>query len=112
MSESITIKLAGKDYTIGALTVGQLEELHVGVLEAPDADPQAGARKFWKRNLDLIAIALSADHPDVTRDVIGKMRLGSIKAVNQTVTEILKFAGLVDDEKKDIPAGESRAAAE
>lgn len=96
--ETLTIKLAGSEYTIQPLTVGQLQDLHIGVVKGIPQDAEEGVRQFWAKNVDVIAVALEKDHPEVTREVLGKMRLGSVKAVNETVSEILVFAGL--NEKK------------
>jgi len=108
--ETLDIVLAGQKYTIQPLTVGQLQDLHIGVVEPTPDDPEDGVRKFWSRNIALIHTALSVDHPQMTVEIIGKMRLGTITAVKRTVDDILVFAGIA--EKKEPKAGESQAAAE
>lgn len=110
-SDTITIHLAGQAYVIHPFTVGQLEELHVGVVLPESADPKENVRQLWKRNVDVIAAALSQDHPQITRDVIVKMRLGSVKAVNETSNQILRFAGIIKEETQESPPGEAQAAA-
>lgn len=114
-TDSITIMLAGEAYVIYPFTVGQLEELHVGVMYPSDVDPKENVRNLWRRNVDVLAAALSQDHPQMTRDVIYKKRLGSIKVVNNSINQILKFAGIAGDDPK-VPAkepapGEAKAAA-
>lgn len=114
--ETLTITLAGKQYEIRALTVGQLEELHVGVLR-PIRAAEEGVRDFWDQNVKLLVTALSVDHPEITVDVVRKMQLGSVKAVREVVAEVLKFAGIADDVKPEAkpgetPSGETPAGAE
>lgn len=108
--EKLTITLAGQKYDIQPLTVGQLQDLHIGVVEPTPTDPVEGTRKWWSRNVALIAIALSSDHPQMTADIVGKMRLGSLTAVKETVDDILDFAGII--ERKAPKPGEAQAATE
>lgn len=114
MSESIQITLAGKPYSITPFTVGQLEDLHVGVIQPDSGDPVENTHQFWKRNIDIIVVALSADHPEMTEPVVRKMKLGSVRAVNEAVGEILRYAGLAKgktEESEGSPPGELQAAA-
>src|SRR6185312_8935525 len=62
-------------------------------------DVEEGVKQFWSKNIDMIAIALELEHPEITREVLSKMRLGSVKAVNETVSKILVFAGLNEPRK-------------
>ena len=95
--ESITITLAGQDYEIKELTLGQLEDIQ----SALSGDPGEMNRK-------VIAIACSEDHPDITAEKLKKIRLASIKKVDAIVRAILKFAGY---SLKDKPEGEAPAGA-
>ena len=97
--ETLTIKLAGSEYKIQPLTVGQLQDLHIGVARGVPQDVEEGVKQFWSKNIDMIAIALELEHPEITREVLSKMRLGSVKAVNETVSKILVFAGLNEPRK-------------
>ena len=107
--ERLTIHLAGNQFTIGPLSIGQLEELHVGVLEPPVNDPQENARQLWKRNRAIIVAALSLDHPEITLEVLTKMRVGNAKTLAKIVDSILAFSGLIDEKPKESAPGESVA---
>ena len=108
--ETLTITLAGQKFVIQPLTVGQLQDLHVGVVETASDEPAEGVRQYWTRNIKLISIALSEAHPNMTEDTIRKMRLGTLPAVKQAVEEILIFAGIWV--KKESKSGEAPAATE
>lgn len=108
--ETLSITLAGQKFEIQPLTVGQLQDLHIGVVEPIPDDPADSVRQFWSRNIKLIAIALAEAHPQMTEETIRKMRLGTLPAVKQTVEDILVFAGIV--EKKGQKSGEAQAATE
>jgi len=107
--ETLTITIAGQQFTIQPLTVGQLQDLHVGVVEPVPEDPAEGVRKFWARSIGIISTALSVDHPNMTPEMIGKLRLGTLTSVKRTVDDILDFAGIVE-KKKDPKPGEAQAA--
>lgn len=114
MQEFIQITLAGKQYPITPFTVGQLEDLHVGVIQPDAGDEVANTHQFWNRNINILVTALSADHPEMTEAIVRKMKLGSIRAVNDAVGEILRYAGLAKDkatEEEGSPPGETQAAA-
>ena len=103
--DRLTITLAGKEYEIQPLTIGQLEDLHIGILKIPSADPVEGGKEFWAQQLDTIVAALKVDHPEMTAEVIRKMRLGSLKDIKTQVNAILRYAGLIDVEPKAPAAG-------
>jgi hypothetical protein len=94
--ESITINLAGTDYEIKELTLGQLEDIQ----SALSGEPGAMNRK-------VIAIACE-EYPEITVEKLKKLRLGSIRKVDGIVRSILKFAGY---SLKDKPEGEAPAGA-
>ena len=109
--QSITINLAGTDYEIKELTLGQIEEMQDAVLSPA---PQ-GKGIDTKLNREIIAIAMSVDHPTITREVIRAMRLGSIQKVSSTVKEILKFGGFkAESVKQEVSKkpGEAPASAQ
>lgn len=97
--ETLKIKLAGTEYEIKELTLGQLEEIQDTLVKA---DPKDRSRK-------ILAVALSDGYPDITSEMIGKMRLGSVHKVARVVDEVLKFAGY---ELKDAKPGEAQAGAQ
>jgi hypothetical protein len=91
MTQTLDIAIEDKTYTIQALTIDQLEALHVGVARPPSDDPVA---ELWKHNREVIATALSNDYPEMTMEVLGRKRLGTVQAVKQIAEDILKFSGL------------------
>lgn len=107
----ITIKIAGQDYKIQSLTIQQLEDLHVGLFDAEE--PKQGARgeakTVWDRNVEIISVALSEDHPEMTPEKVRKMRFGTLQNAKDIVAKILKFSGLVTVE--ETPSGEEGAVA-
>jgi len=112
--DSINIKIAGKDYAIQSLTVGQLEQMHVGVLAQPNADPQVAVKEWWQQTRLIILLALAEDHPEVTAETVAKMRLGNLRSAKKVRDQILIFAGFQDepkDEPEENPKGEAPAAA-
>ena len=99
MEQKLTIELAGQEYVIRPLTVGQLEALHVEQLrEAPKDEV---LKTYWGRHVSTIAAALSVDHPEMTEEAVKKLRLGNLQNVLHTVEEIQLFAGLVERVKKE-----------
>jgi hypothetical protein len=99
MEQKLTIELAGQDYVIRPLTVGQLEALHIVQLQ--DAPKDEVVKDFWHGHVATIAAALSADHPEMTEEAVKKLRLGTLQKVLKTVQEIRLFAGLVEVVKKE-----------
>jgi hypothetical protein len=104
----LTITL-DKPYEIEELTVGQIEDIQDALGAFSHGTNTAILSK--EANRTIIAIALSVDHPAVTRESIAKMRLGSVKKINAVVTQILRFGGFVDEAKSGTPkSGEAEAA--
>lgn len=115
MESTLTITIGDTPYTIRPLTVGQLEEMHAGVLLAADADPQKGVRDWWKQSREIIGAALAEDHPSVVSpEAIKKLRIGSYQDAKRVRDQILVFAGFIDPPKEGEapPQGEATAAAE
>lgn len=108
---NLKIHLAGIDYDIQPLTIGQLESLHIGVVEPQSEDPQESARQLWKRNIGIIVSALSVDYPHMTAEKLATLRVGSFKDVTKVVDSILIFSGLVDEKPKEPVPGEGEARA-
>lgn len=112
-SNSLQLSLAGQTFTIQPLTVGQLEELHVGVVTPEGSGPKEKMRSFYERNIEILAVALSSDHPNMTADTIRKMRIGTLQAMTGAVSDILDFSGISkkEDAKPEAATGEAQAAA-
>lgn len=104
--EKLTIHLAGQPYEIQELTLGQLEDMQDAILK-----PAAAGAFSKSTNREVLAIALREDHPSLTLDALGKLRLGSIKKLDETVRSVLQFAGFRTDAEKpaERPSGEAVA---
>jgi tetrahydromethanopterin S-methyltransferase subunit F len=100
MEKKLNIELAGQEYVIRPLTVGQLEAIHIEMTR--EALKEDVITQFWKINVATIAAALSSEHAEMTVEAVQKLRLGNIKTVKKIVEDIRIFAGLVERvEKKD-----------
>jgi hypothetical protein len=114
MTEKLKVTLAGKDYVATVpFTLGQLQDLRVGVMLPPAADPQEEVRRDYKRGTDIIVTALAPENPDITAEAIKGMRATGAE-FNGAVTAILEASGLVtkkDEAKKDGATGEAPAEA-
>lgn len=93
------LKFAGQTFTIHPFTVGQLEALHVGVVVEDGKSPKEDVERLWVRNKAILVAALSEDHGHITLEHLNKMRLGSLKVMNEAVNKILEVAGII--KKKD-----------
>lgn len=101
-----TITLAGQEYTIAQLTLGQIEDLQVAVAAQSTGDPQKDVRVGMKRGRDIIAAAIG--NYGVTADSLKAMAI-SLAEFNAAVSTILEFSGLI--RKKDTSPGEAAAEA-
>jgi len=105
---SITIKLAGKDYEVAELTLGQIEELGVASVLAPASDPQEEMRNSFKRSLGILAAALAVQHPDMTVDSMRTLRITRTE-LREGVRAVLRHSGL--ELRDDAAPGEAPAGA-
>lgn len=108
------LKFAGQVFVIHPFTVGQLEALHVGVVIEDGKSPKEDVEKLWARNKAILVAALSEDHGHITAEHLSKMRLGSLKVVNEAVNKILEVAGIIK-KKSDVSgttSGEAMAPVE
>ena|SRR5579859_2186884 len=109
MSDPITITLDGKPYAIQQLTIGQMRDIHIGVVLPDAVDPQENTRRSWDRAVAIISAALIESDASFTPEAIYKMRF-TIKERNAAVSAILKFAGL-GTSTEESPQGEAAAGA-
>jgi hypothetical protein len=58
MSESIKVVLAGKEYTVKRLNIGQMADLSIGVLLPDNPDPVENVRVAFRRTLSVIATGI------------------------------------------------------
>ena len=103
MKEPAVVTLEGKEFKVQQLTLGQIEDLSIAVVLADSPDDQESVKRTFRRTLETLAAALSADYPEMTVDKLRQMRISrdELRAANRTV---LEFAGLV-------PSGEAPAGA-
>lgn len=109
MLKTLTITIEGKDYEIKEMTCGQVEDIQelLGVFDAPGLN-----RTLSKENARaIVAVAFSVDYPEVTPETIRKMRLGSVKRLNEIVSQILQFGGFIEKPKGEPQSGEAQASA-
>lgn len=105
-----TLQLGSETYEVTLPpTVGQYIDVRV-VFAAPEkADPVAEAKRIFERALEVIAIVLREDYPEVTVETLRKLRVGPEVGYNPCYLECLKLLGL-SLKKADEP-GEAEAEA-
>jgi hypothetical protein len=107
---TITVTLEGNDYTIRPLTLGQIEELRIAILEPPGNDVRETVRHDHARIYGILAAALRADYPEMTIDAIRYCR-ASFAEVRTAMDRILIHSGLAIAGAESIAAsGEAKTA--
>ena len=107
MTDKAIITLEGRGYeVVTPLKLGQLRALRVAVALPQVNDPQDDADRTFRRAVDIVAAALSAEHPDITADALMGMRVTD-NELREAVTAALVMAGL-----RSAPADEGKAEAE
>ncbi len=100
MTETVAIELAGETYSVKRLTLRQSRALNIGVTR----DRQdSGVNSFIDMAVEIIAVALSRDYPEMTADAI----LDSQITPNEIVAAsnmIMDFSGF---KKKESGSGEA-----
>jgi hypothetical protein len=103
--EPVTITLEGKEYTIRPLTLGQVEDLRIAVLEPNvPADARENVRATYRRHYGILLAALKADYPETTAASVRGLRLHPGE-LDDAIVKILNLSGLV-------PASEGASAGE
>jgi len=103
MPETITINLAGRDFTVRRLTLRQHRAIGIGVLRAGSADD--GVVYAIDQAIEVISAALARDNPDVTMESILDMEISS-KDVMKVSASILQFGGFI--QKAETASGEAQ----
>ncbi|MDB5405676.1 MAG: hypothetical protein JWL84_588 [Rhodospirillales bacterium] len=108
MADSIKITLAGTDYEIRPLTLGQLRTLGIGLRTPYSEDPAKAEGDAYDRMVANVAAALSRGNPDMTAEAIfeSEITLAELNAANRA---ILEHSGLVVAPKGEAEAGTSAA---
>lgn len=97
MADAITITLAGANYTVEPLTLGEIEDLGAVVVKAPQSDG-----KIFAGAIDIIVQALKKKNPEVTAALLrGSYILPAELRAAQA--KILKLSGLAEPGKVEPP---------
>lgn len=111
MSEILTVKLAGKSFEVKPLTLAQLRELAIGVVEPDPADQQELVGRSFDRAVARIALALKTDHPDMTTEKLYAMSI-TRDELRAAADAVLQFSGLIPKPAAESPpSGEAGAGA-
>jgi hypothetical protein len=102
---SITLTLDGKQFVVGKLNIGQMQDLTVAVFLPLSDDPQENQRRIFDRNLACILAALKKTHPDLTLDKLKEWGF-TPKEMVAAADDILVFSGLAT---RSIKSGETQA---
>jgi hypothetical protein len=108
--DKINFTLGDESYEVRELTLGQLEELQDLLVNKAT---HAGGSLFNKNaNREIIAIALSADYPQVTSESLKTVRM-NVRRLDEIVRKILRLGGFTvpdsDEKPKEKPEGEAQA---
>jgi predicted transcriptional regulator len=88
--EGATIRLGGMDFAVRPLTLRQLRT----VLPAFARAGAVGAEDGVDAAIDILAAALSRDHPEITRDALLDTE-ASVRELAEAVTTVARLSGLV-----------------
>jgi hypothetical protein len=98
MSEAFKITLAGTDYTVPPLNLGQLRTLGVGIARSQDMNDAALTREAkeeagYKTMTDAITAALSQGNPEIDAAALDKMTI-SWSELNEAYKKVYANSGL------------------
>jgi hypothetical protein len=107
---SLTITLAGTEYDIREYTVEQVAGLWELVF-APQKPLTDAGRQPMDHALDVLTVALSVDHPEMTREKIAGLRVGTFQVLDKAAKQCQEFAGFVMVKPgEETPPGEAPGA--
>jgi len=90
MTDPVTIRLGGADFAVRALTLRQLRS----VLPAFARAGAIGAEDGVDAAIEILAAALSRDHPEITRETLLDTE-ASVQELAEAVTTVARLSGLV-----------------
>lgn len=90
MTDPFTIRLGGAEYVVRPLTMRQLRS----VLPAFARAGAIGAEDGVDAVIEILAAALSRDHPEMTRERLLDIEAG-VQELAQAVTAVARLSGLV-----------------
>lgn len=95
MVDKLLVTLAGEEYKVTQLNLGQIEDLAIlAMLPMVPNDPQEDTRNFFKRVIGTISASMKQNNPEMTVEKIRSLpitRDEMVKAYNA----ILTFSGFV-----------------
>lgn len=102
MSSTTTIRFGGQDYTIRALTFGQMRDVGIGSAKATRKTDNPADREadFFNSALEVIRAALSRDNPEMTLDKIIATET-TFQEIVDAHRAILGHAGLIANKPAD-----------
>ncbi len=110
MSETITITLGGRVFTIRPLTLRQIRDLGVGLVKAAarPTDAAAAEREAYDRMVETVAGGLARDYPEITAEALLDMEV-SLAELQRARLAVLEHSGLIES-KGEAAAGASTGA--
>lgn len=97
-ADKLLISLAGEEYSVTQLNLGQIEDLSILAVLPTAEDPQEETRRFFQRVVGTISAALIKDNPTMTVGHIKSLAITRDEMV-RSYNAILRFSGFVDDDK-------------
>ncbi len=108
--DSLVIKLAGKEYTVRQLTLRQGRALGIGVLRESPTSPDTAFSASVDQSIDILAVALSRDHPEMTADALLDLEI-DVREAREAADRVLVFAGYIKPASEGAPSGEAAPGA-
>lgn len=93
MSEPLRIQLAGREYSIPPLLIGQARAIDILLAKPLSTDPVALTEDSWDRMLGVVCIALKETYPDVTPEKLLEGP-GNVDSVVSAYRVVLGMLGL------------------
>jgi hypothetical protein len=102
--ESLKITLAGKEFSIASLTLGQIEDLSIAIVLPDTDDPQENIRRSYSRTLATLTTALRKSFPDMTAQALRDMTI-TREELSAAYSAVLRHSGLMPKENAPGEAG-------
>lgn len=99
-NDKLLVNLAGVEYPVTQLNLGQIEDLAILAVLPKSEDVQEETKRFFKRVIGTISAAMIKDNPDMTEAMIRSLPVTRDEMV-RAYNAILLFSGFVQAE--DVP---------
>lgn len=96
MKKPVTITLAEREYTINPLRLGTIREIDLARTSDLPTDQRGREAFFFDLYVSVVSLGLSEDHPDMTPEVILKMRTDLEELVTAYMA-VLRLSGLITE---------------